>query len=70
MIKNYPYFHLPKFSLLVIYENEKKYKNATELLNTILETSSFQKKSLVKKVNEQLPFLSKSNEYKKWCDKE
>jgi hypothetical protein len=69
MIKNYPYFHLPKFSLLVIYENEKKYKNATELLNTILETSSFQKKSLVKKVNEQLPFLSKSNEYKKWCDK-
>jgi hypothetical protein len=69
MIENYPFFHLPKFSLLVIYEKNKEFKKATELLNVIIKTSSYSKRTITKKVEEQLPLLSNSSEFKIWCKK-
>ena len=69
MIENYPFFHLPKFSLLVIYEKNKEFKKATELLNVIIKTSSYSKRTITKKVKEQLPLLSNSSEFKIWCKK-
>ena len=69
MIENYPYFHLPKFSLLVIYEKNEDFNKAIQLLDTIINTSSFKKKSIIQKVNEQLPLLSNSTEFISWCKK-
>lgn len=69
MIENYPKFHLPKFSLLVIYENEKAFNNATQLLNIILNTSTYKKSTLIKKVKEQLPLIANSSEFKNWSKK-
>jgi len=69
MIENYPNFHLPKFSLLVIYEEEQQYKKAIHLLDIILNTSTYKKATLKNKVKEQLPMISASNEFKKWCKK-
>ena len=69
MIENYPNFHLPKFSLLVIYEHEKSYKDAVQLLNVILNTSAYKKSTLTKKVKEQLPLLANSTEFKVWAKK-
>lgn len=69
MIENYPNFHLPKFSLLVIYENEKAFENATQLLNIILNTSAYKKSTLIKKVKEQLPLITNSKEFKSWTKK-
>lgn len=69
MIENYPNFHLPKFSLLVIYEQDKVFKKAIHLLDIILNTSTYKKTTLKTKVKEQLPFLAKSIEFKNWCKK-
>jgi len=69
MIENYPNFHLPKFSLLVIYEQEQTFKKATHLLDIILNTSGYKKTTLTKKVKEQLPLLAKSTEFKNWTKK-
>lgn len=69
MIENFPNFHLPKFSLLVIYENEKAFNNATQLLNIILNTSTYKKSTLIKKVKEQLPLITNSSEFKNWSKK-
>lgn len=69
MIENYPNFHLPKFSLLVIYEQDKAFKKAIHLLDIILNTSTYKKTTLKTKVKEQLPFLAKSIEFKNWCKK-
>jgi len=69
MIENYPNFHLPKFSLLVIYEEDQAFKKATHLLDIILNTSTYKKKTLTKKVKEQLPLLANSSEFKNWCKK-
>ena len=69
MIENYPSFHLPKFSLLVIYEHEHAYKKATKLLAIILNTSTYKKETLIKKVKEQLPLISNSREFKTWTKK-
>jgi len=69
MIENYPNFHLPKFSLLVIYEQEQTFKKATHLLDVIINTSTYKKNTLTKKVKEQLPLLAKSTEFKNWCKK-
>ena len=69
MIENYPNFHLPKFSLLVIYEQDKAFKKAIHLLDIILNTSTYKKTTLKTKVKEQLPFLAKSFEFKNWCKK-
>lgn len=69
MIENYPNFHLPKFSLLVIYEQENAFKKATHLLDIILNTSTYKKTTLVTKVKEQLPLLANSNEFKAWRKK-
>lgn len=66
MIENYPRFHLPKFSLLVIYEQEQAFNEAIQLLNVILNTSSYKKSTLIKKVKVQLPLLSSSSEFKSW----
>ncbi len=66
MIENYPNFHLPKFSLLVIYEQDKAFKKAIHLLDIILNTSTYKKHTLIKKVKEQLPQLAKSKEFKSW----
>ena len=67
MIKNYPFFHLPKFSLLTIYEKTNETENAIQVLNIILNTSSFKKAEIIKKVKEQLPLTSNSIEFKEWC---
>ncbi|NQY28380.1 MAG: hypothetical protein HRT69_02805 [Flavobacteriaceae bacterium] len=69
MIENYPHFHLPKFSLLVIYEQDQAFKKATHLLDIILNTSTYKKKTLIQKVEEQLPMISASSEFKNWCKK-
>ncbi|MGB0896817.1 MAG: tetratricopeptide repeat protein [Flavobacteriaceae bacterium] len=69
MIENYPRFHLPKFSLLVIYEQEQAFNDAIQLLNVILNTSSYKKSTLIKKVKAQLPLLSNSSEFKTWQKK-
>jgi len=69
MIENYPNFHLPKFSLLVIYEQDQAFKKATHLLDIILNTSTYKKNTLTKKVKEQLPLLAKSTEFKSWIKK-
>lgn len=69
MIENYPKFHLPKFSLLVIYEHEKAFKDAVQLLNIILNTSTYKKITLTKKVKEQLPLIANSIEFKNWSKK-
>jgi len=69
MIENYPNFHLPKFSLLVIYEEEQQYKKAIHLLDIILNTSTYKKATLKNKVKEQLPMISASSEFKKWYKK-
>ncbi|PHS09417.1 MAG: hypothetical protein COA88_04330 [Kordia sp.] len=69
MIENYPHFHLPKFSLLVIYEQDQAFKKATHLLDIILNTSSYKKNTLTQKVKEQLPMISASTEFKNWCKK-
>jgi len=69
MIENYPHFHLPKFSLLVIYEQEQQFENAIHLLNVILNTSTYKKETLKTKVKEQLPIISACNEFKEWCKK-
>ena len=69
MIENYPSFHLPKFSLLVIYEQEQSFKKATHLLDIILNTSTYKKATLKNKVKEQLPMISASSEFKNWCKK-
>lgn len=69
MIENYPNFHLPKFSLLVIYEQDQAFKKAIHLLDIILNTSTYKKHTLIKKVNEQLPFLAKSDEFQSWIKK-
>lgn len=69
MIENYPNFHLPKFSLLVIYEQEQSFKKATHLLDIILNTSTYKKTTLAKKVKEQLPLLANSTEFKNWRKK-
>jgi tetratricopeptide (TPR) repeat protein len=69
MIENYPNFHLPKFSLLVIYEHEKAYKEAVQLLNIILNTSGYKKSTLTKKVKEQLPLITNSTAFKDWTKK-
>jgi len=69
MIENYPHFHLPKFSLLVIYEQERSFKNAIQLLDIILNTSGYKKKTLKQKVSEQLPLIAKSSEFKNWFKK-
>lgn len=66
MIENYPSFHLPKFSLLVLYEQEKNYDKAIELLNIILNTSSYKKATLIKKVKDQLPYIANSKAFKIW----
>lgn len=69
MIENYPNFHLPKFSLLVIYEQEQAFKKAIHLLDIILNTSTYKKATLKNKVIEQLPMISASNEFKIWIKK-
>lgn len=69
MIEKYPSFHLPKFSLLVIYEHEKAFKDATQLLDIILNTSTYKKSTLIKKVKEQLPLISNSSEFRQWRSK-
>jgi len=69
MIENYPNFHLPKFSLLVIYEQEQTFEKATHLLDIILNTSTYKKKTLTQKVKDQLPLLAKSIEFKNWTKK-
>jgi len=69
MIENYPNFHLPKFSLLVIYEQEEAFKDAINLLDIILNTSNYKKTTLITKVKQQLPLISTSNEFKNWCKK-
>jgi hypothetical protein len=69
MIQNYPTFHLPKFSLLVIYEHEQAFKDATQLFDIILNTSTYKKHSLIKQVKEQLPVIAKSSEFKTWIKK-
>lgn len=69
MIKNYPDFHLPKFSLLVVYNQLKAYDKATKLLDLILKTSSYEKGKLIHKVQEQLPGLNNSSAFKSWSKK-
>jgi len=69
MIENYPNFHLPKFSLLVIYEQEQAFKEAVHLLDIILNTSGYKKNSIITKVKKQLPYLTASKEFKNWCEK-
>jgi len=69
MIENYPSFHLPKFSLLVIYEQEQAFKKAVHLLDIILNTSTYKKNTIIMKVKKQLPHLKASNEFKNWCKK-
>ena len=69
MIENYPNFHLPKFSLLVIYEQEQAFKKAVHLLDIILNTSSYKKDSIITKVKTQLPHLTASAAFKNWCKK-
>ncbi len=66
MIENYPSFHLPKFSLLAIYEQENKTDNAIQLLDIILNTSSYKKATLIKKVKNQLPHITNSKAFKNW----
>lgn len=67
MIENYPNFHLPKFSLLVIYEQEQAFKKAIHLLDIILNTSNYKKGNIITKVKTQLPQLKASKEFKNWC---
>ncbi len=67
MVKNYPFFHLPKFSLLTIYEKTNETDEAVKLLNIILKTSNFEKTEIIKKVKEQLPLISNSSEFNNWC---
>ena len=69
MIENYPNFHLPKFSLLVIYEQEQAFKKAINLLDIILNTSSYKKDNIISKVKKQLPHLKSSSAFKNWCKK-
>jgi len=69
MIENYPNFHLPKFSLLVIYEQEQAFKEAVHLLDIILNASGYKKNSIITKVKKQLPYLTASKEFKNWCEK-
>ena len=66
MVKNYPNFLLPKFSLLVVYDQLNDFPTAVLLLEDILNTSSFKKKNLAQRVKDQLPKFAASSNFKAW----
>ncbi|MFD0962951.1 tetratricopeptide repeat protein [Pseudofulvibacter geojedonensis] len=67
MIDQYPQFDLPKFSLLMCYERIKSADKAVLLLEFIVKHTGYNKKDLISKAKNQLPFVSKSNSFKKWA---
>lgn len=66
MIYKYPQFDLPKFSLLMCYERLQNASEAVLLLDNIVKKTNYKKKDLIRKAERQLPFISKSDSFKKW----
>lgn len=69
MLKKYPNFHLPKFSLLVTYERTKQFNKMNTLLDLILSTTTYNKTKLIEKITQKLPLYSKSKAFKIWQKK-
>lgn len=69
MIENYPQFITPYFSLLMTYEKNQQATEAIVLLDQIISLKGYNKKDLTNKARKQLPFISTSKVFKKWCKK-
>ncbi len=69
MLKNYPEFNTPKFSLLVVFDRTQQFDKAVQLCNKIIATTSYTKPQLSTKIKERLSQFSTSNQFKKWNKK-